>query len=99
MSVRCRGWISFAVAAILSRAIVPAAHAAFGFQDLLRDKRGSVRRCTPAHDSLDGAWGVAVSPDGNSVYVASWADDSITRFGRTPLVGTDGAAPRAGRSI
>lgn len=42
MSVRCRGWISFAVAAILSLAIVPAAHAAFGFQDLLRDKRGSV---------------------------------------------------------
>jgi hypothetical protein len=33
MLVRRRDWISFAVAAILSLAIAPAAHAAFGSQD------------------------------------------------------------------
>ncbi len=32
--------------------------------------------------SLDGAYGVAVSPDGSSVYVASRSDDSISHFTR-----------------
>ena len=42
-------------------------------------------RCTArAHDSLQGARGVAVSPDGTSVYVASFFDDAITRFDRSP---------------
>jgi DNA-binding beta-propeller fold protein YncE len=36
---------------------------------------------------LDGAWGVAVSPDGNSVYVASRQSDSVAHFFR----GADGA--------
>jgi DNA-binding beta-propeller fold protein YncE len=41
--------------------------------------------CTaPANDSLDGAVGVSVSPDGNSVYVASNASDAITSFDRAP---------------
>jgi sugar lactone lactonase YvrE len=38
----------------------------------------------PGHDSLGGASGVAVSPEGNSVYVASYVDDSITSFDRAP---------------
>ncbi len=38
----------------------------------------------PRHDSLGGASGVAVSPEGKSVYVASYVDDSVTTFDRTP---------------
>ena len=38
----------------------------------------------PKHDSLGGAFDVAVSPDGNSVYVASLTGDSVTRFDRRP---------------
>jgi DNA-binding beta-propeller fold protein YncE len=36
----------------------------------------------PSIDSLDEANGVAVSPDGSSVYVAALADDSIAHFPR-----------------
>jgi len=36
------------------------------------------------HNSLGGADAVAVSPDGESVYVASLGGDSITRFLRSP---------------
>jgi DNA-binding beta-propeller fold protein YncE len=36
------------------------------------------------HDSLGGADSVAVSPDGESVYVTSLGGDSITRFKRSP---------------
>ncbi len=34
-------------------------------------------------DSLNGASGVAVSPDGSSVYVASYSDNSVSHFTRT----------------
>ena len=36
----------------------------------------------PKHDSLGGAFDVAVSPDGTSVYAVSLDGDSITRFDR-----------------
>jgi DNA-binding beta-propeller fold protein YncE len=36
----------------------------------------------PKHDSLGGAFDVAVSPDGKSVYVVSLDGDAITRFDR-----------------
>jgi hypothetical protein len=39
---------------------------------------------TTVHDSLNAAWGIAVSPDGSSVYVTSLVGDSITRFDRAP---------------
>lgn len=39
---------------------------------------------TPRHDSLSFATGLAVSPDGRSVYVASYGGDSVTRFKRGP---------------
>jgi 6-phosphogluconolactonase (cycloisomerase 2 family) len=38
-------------------------------------------------DSLDGARGVALSPDGDHVYVASWSDDAVTVFARDSLTG------------
>ncbi len=38
----------------------------------------------PKHDSLGGAFDVAVSPDGKSVYVVSLDGDAITRFDRQP---------------
>jgi DNA-binding beta-propeller fold protein YncE len=37
---------------------------------------------SPAHPSIKFATDVAVSPDGRSVYVTSYADDSVTRFKR-----------------
>ena len=46
---------------------------------------GGANGCAaPVHDSLGGAQGVAVSPDGNSVYLASFGADSITNFDRAP---------------
>jgi DNA-binding beta-propeller fold protein YncE len=44
--------------------------------------RGAYGCGKPKHDSLGGAFDVAVSPDGKSVYVASLDGDSITRFDR-----------------
>lgn len=38
-------------------------------------------------DGLDEAAGVAVSPDGNHIYVASYSDDSVTVFQRDPKTG------------
>ena len=46
--------------------------------------RGAHGCVKPKHDSLGGAFDVAVSPDGASVYVASLDGDSITRFNRAP---------------
>ena len=44
--------------------------------------------CTvPVNSALDGAFGVAVSPDNASVYVAANVSDSLMRFSRDP---TDG---------
>jgi DNA-binding beta-propeller fold protein YncE len=49
---------------------------------------GGAKGCAaPTHDSLDGAQGVVVSPDGRSVYVASAFGDSITRLKRNPTKG------------
>ena len=44
--------------------------------------RGAHGCGNPKHDSLGGAFDVAVSPDGKSVYVVSLDGDSITRFDR-----------------
>ena len=43
--------------------------------------------CGPTQQGLDGAAEVAVSPDGRSVYVASYVDDAIVRFDRNPSTG------------
>lgn len=39
--------------------------------------------CETTAEGLDGAYGVAVSPEGNSVYAVSVFDNAIVRFGRT----------------
>jgi DNA-binding beta-propeller fold protein YncE len=39
--------------------------------------------CADGH-GLDGAGAVAVSPDGKSVYVASFGSDAVARFNRAP---------------
>jgi DNA-binding beta-propeller fold protein YncE len=44
-------------------------------------------RCASA-ESLDGAYDVAVSPDGKHVYVGSFQADSISTFARDPASGT-----------
>ncbi len=43
--------------------------------------------CGPTQQGLDGATGVAVSPDGRSVYVVSGGDDAVVRFDRDPITG------------
>jgi 6-phosphogluconolactonase (cycloisomerase 2 family) len=43
--------------------------------------------CAKSADGLDGAFSVAVSPDGASVYVAAYDDDAIARFDRDPNTG------------
>jgi DNA-binding beta-propeller fold protein YncE len=54
---------------------------AFAFQGCFAN--GGANGCVdPPQDSLSGATGVAVSPDGKSVYVASYAGASVTHLTR-----------------
>ena len=39
-------------------------------------------------NGLSGAWGIAVSPDGNNVYVTGYYDNAVVRFVREPFDGT-----------
>ena len=43
---------------------------------------GDAAGCATTAQGLDGAFGVAVSPDGASVYAVSFLDDAIVRFAR-----------------
>jgi DNA-binding beta-propeller fold protein YncE len=67
---------------------------ALGFRACIEDAGldGCGTGTTNEAPRLDGARGVAVSPDGRSVYVASSTDDSVSRFERGP----DGALTFAG---
>ncbi len=38
-------------------------------------------------NGLSGAWGITVSPDGAQVYLASYYDDAVVRFNRSPFNG------------
>ena len=48
---------------------------------------GDIAGCGTTQQGLNAASGVAVSPDGSSVYVASSTDDAIVRFDRNPATG------------
>ncbi len=48
---------------------------------------GGTAGCARTENGLGGAWGVAVSPDGKSVYVASFSDKAIVRFERDTTTG------------
>ena len=48
---------------------------------------GDLAGCGATQQGLDGAFDVAVSPDGKSVYVASSGDDAIVRFDRNTTNG------------
>jgi 6-phosphogluconolactonase (cycloisomerase 2 family) len=50
------------------------------------DEMGAEAAC-PGADGLAGAFSVAASPDGRSLYAASEADDAIVRFDRDPTTG------------
>ena len=69
-------WVEHAVA-VFSR---NATTGALTFVEALKDGIGGV-------DGLDGALSVAVSPDGNHVYVAALNDDAVTAFGRNATTG------------
>src|SRR4029077_16900818 len=61
---------------------------ALGFVGCLDDTRGpSGGPSTGGGDGLAGATGVAVSPDGKHVYVASQNDNSLAAFARDPATG------------
>ena len=48
---------------------------------------GDFAGCGTTQQGLNTAYGVAVSPDGSSVYVASLVDDAIVSFDRNPATG------------
>jgi Ca2+-binding RTX toxin-like protein len=55
--------------------------------------------CPKSQQGLDGAGGVAVSPDGASVYVVSYVDDAIVRFDREALRCRGQRATQVGTAI
>ncbi len=48
---------------------------------------GDIAGCGTTQQGLNGTYGIAVSPDGKSVYVASFDDDAIARFDRNTTTG------------
>lgn len=60
---------------------------ALGPLGCVMDEDSGTDACQQTAAGLDGAFSVAVSPEGNSVYVASFDDDAIVRFDRDPATG------------
>src|SRR5882757_3548942 len=63
---------------------------------------GSAIGCGDTQQGLDGGGGVAVSPDGRSVYVASFTDKAVVRFDRDAATGAltkQGCVADAGSAI
>ena len=75
----------FIAVALLALLASPTSNAAVGdltFKGCIADEGKSGCNDTGI-DPLDAAGAVAVSPDGRSVYVASWLDDSLSVYSRT----------------
>ena len=51
------------------------------------DNDAALDACEKTTDGLDGAFSLAISPDGHSVYAAAFDDDAIVRFDRDPKTG------------
>jgi len=95
---------------LIAAAVAATALAATGAltpQDCVDDNDTGAESCAQAHDGLDAAFGAAVSPDGESLYVSSGTDHAIVRFSRdtgdgtlTPLdcIDDDESGPEAGCS-
>ena len=56
-------------------------------QGCVDDRDSGPDTCSQTADGLDGARGVVISPDGDSVYVASQVDDAVAGFERNPASG------------
>jgi 6-phosphogluconolactonase (cycloisomerase 2 family) len=75
--------VAIAAAALLATATVAFAVVGSVTQTSCVANSGGITGCAaPAHDSMTSARGVATSPDGQDVYVASQGGDSLTHFQR-----------------
>lgn len=77
-------------AALTALVVATGALAAIGdltAQGCIDDNDSGGDTCATTVDGLGGAQGVATSPDGKSVYVATFSDDSIVIFDRDPATG------------
>ena len=61
-------------------------------QGCVDDNDSGADDCAQATNGLDGARSIAISPEGDSVYVASGPDDALVRFSRDPQTGRLDAA-------
>src|SRR5256714_5798981 len=90
---RARGGLAAAVAALAAVASLAFASAAFGaVGDLtplgcIDDPVSGADTCATSGDGLSGAQGVAVSPNGKSVYAVSDDDEAIAHFQRNLSTG------------
>jgi DNA-binding beta-propeller fold protein YncE len=79
-------------ASLVCAAVALAASGDLTSEGCVDDNDDGTDICAQSVDGLSGAESVAVSPDGESVYVASAFDDAVVRFNRNTTSGTLGGA-------